>query len=260
LKGSNSRLLRKAIDESLTPEILDMSAVRPLTEEEQQELDQLLPVAAPKPTKTAKRKLKATQGGVKKVKDESGQAKPRRSRASAKDKKVLLLHAHAYSCYRNPRERRCRVGVADAMANATETPLDQLFALRHKFQKIFLGDAMRVDEFDKVDALMTELESFSMTLDLLKVCPCTLVSVLTCKDTKIGKVMKRISLMTVPNEPARLVERSKVLVERWHSLLPPSALVAPEPAAPVAPNVQSKETADAEKPSIQGTISYYSSH
>jgi hypothetical protein len=41
--------------------------------------------------------------------------------------------------------------------------------LRHRLQKIFLGDQVRFDDFPKVDGIMSAVESFEVTLDLLKV-------------------------------------------------------------------------------------------
>jgi TFIIS helical bundle-like domain len=40
------------------------------------------------------------------------------------------------------------------------------------------------------------------------------------KETKIGKVIKRISLMKIENEPANVVQRASVLLEKWRMLLP----------------------------------------
>ena len=109
---------------------------------------------------------------------------------------------------------------------ASRSASEQLLSLRHRMQKIFLGDALRTEEFDRVDEVMTKIEQFPMTFDLLK-------------DTKIGKVIKRISLMKMENEPANVVKRSTELLEAWRKLLPiPSVTAESEEQDNVAPKVE----------------------
>ncbi|KAI3657641.1 hypothetical protein MP638_001360 [Amoeboaphelidium occidentale] len=82
-----------------------------------------------------------------------------------------------------------------------------LLGLRHKLQRIFLGDTLKTEDFGKVNDLMEEVERFNVTFDLLR-------------DTKIGKVIKRLSSMVIENEPANVVERAAALLEKWRKLLP----------------------------------------
>jgi hypothetical protein len=47
---------------------------------------------------------------------------------------------------------------------------------------------------------------------------------LMIKDTKIGKVIKRLSSMVIENEPANVVERAAALLEKWRKLLPTTSV------------------------------------
>ena len=90
---------------------------------------------------------------------------------------------------------------------AGKTDQEHLLSLRHKLQRIFLSKPEpRAQDFPRVDGIMSEVEQFPLTVDLLR-------------NTKIGKVMKRLAVLKLENEPANVCTRSAQLIAKWKALL-----------------------------------------
>jgi enolase len=50
-----------------------------------------------------------------------------------------------------------------------QSKAETLLHLRHKLQRIFLGDSIKTEDFHKVEDLMKQVEEFQIDFDLLKV-------------------------------------------------------------------------------------------
>ena len=102
-------------------------------------------------------------------------------------------------------------------ADGGKSTHDRLLSLRHRLQRIFLGDTIRIEDFHKVDSLMSQIEQFPVTFDLLR-------------DTKIGKVVKRVAGLSIggasaasndngasggAGEPAGVCGRCAELLNKW---------------------------------------------
>ncbi|KAJ3380934.1 hypothetical protein HDU84_005494 [Entophlyctis sp. JEL0112] len=83
-----------------------------------------------------------------------------------------------------------------------KTPEEKLKRLRSKLQNFLLKDHTETDHFSRADRYLTEVEQFAVDVALLL-------------STKIGKVIRRISEMTIPDDKYNIVERSRVVVEKW---------------------------------------------
>lgn len=53
--------------------------------------------------------------------------------------------------------------------SSSKSESEILLGLRHKLQRIFLGDTLKTEDFGKVNDLMEEVERFNVTFDLLRV-------------------------------------------------------------------------------------------
>jgi hypothetical protein len=94
------------------------------------------------------------------------------------------------------------------MDETAPTDSQRLLSLRHKLQRIFLSAQPLVSEYEKVNHILTQVEQFPMTYTLLK-------------ETKIGKVVKRISAMELEQGgPSNVIERCGKLVGVWKGLIP----------------------------------------
>lgn len=105
-------------------------------------------------------------------------------------------------------EGRKETGAEDQQQQKKEkSDFERLLNLRHRLQRIFLTEAgPRTEDFPRVDALLRQVEEFPVTFDLLK-------------DTKIGKVIKRIANLQIENEPATICSRCDQLLVKWRELL-----------------------------------------
>ncbi|KAJ3352583.1 hypothetical protein HDU83_007890 [Entophlyctis luteolus] len=83
-----------------------------------------------------------------------------------------------------------------------KTPEEKLKRLRSKLQNFLLKDHSEPDHFSKADRYLMEVEQFAVDVALLL-------------STKIGKVMRRISEMAIADDKYNIVERSRVVVEKW---------------------------------------------
>ncbi|CAG8574086.1 4595_t:CDS:2 [Paraglomus brasilianum] len=88
------------------------------------------------------------------------------------------------------------------------TPTEKLVHLRHKLQKLTLKDPV-MDQV-KVDQLFGEVESFSITIPLLK-------------ESKMGKLMKKIAAKNIDPDPYKIKDRCTDLMKKWKCLLESSS-------------------------------------
>ncbi|CAI2171335.1 478_t:CDS:2 [Funneliformis geosporum] len=88
----------------------------------------------------------------------------------------------------------------------SRTPGDRLLHLRHKLQRMTLKDDVESLDMDKIDEVFTEVENFKITIPLLK-------------ESKIGKLMRKIAEKDFDPDPKRIIERSNELIRKWKCLL-----------------------------------------
>ncbi|CAG8509244.1 3512_t:CDS:2 [Paraglomus occultum] len=91
-----------------------------------------------------------------------------------------------------------------AQAPKASTPTEKLVHLRHKLQKLTLKDPV-MDQV-KVHQLFGEVESFSITIPLLK-------------ESKMGKLMKKIAALNIDPDPYKIKDRCTDLMKKWKCLL-----------------------------------------
>ncbi|KAG0264793.1 hypothetical protein BG011_006066 [Mortierella polycephala] len=89
-------------------------------------------------------------------------------------------------------------------------PNERLLKLRHKLQKLLLveglSDEVLVQNLERADPILAEVEAFEIDLQMLK-------------DTKIGRLMKKISVLQFSRDPHRIVERSVALIKQYKSMM-----------------------------------------
>ncbi|KAG0016863.1 hypothetical protein BGZ80_008850 [Entomortierella chlamydospora] len=89
-------------------------------------------------------------------------------------------------------------------------PNERLLKLRHKLQKLLLveglSDEVLVQNLERADPILAEVEAFEIDLQLLK-------------DTKIGRLMKKISALQFSQDPRRIVERSVKLIKQYKTMM-----------------------------------------
>ncbi|KAF9190556.1 hypothetical protein BGZ51_008494 [Haplosporangium sp. Z 767] len=89
-------------------------------------------------------------------------------------------------------------------------PNERLLKLRHKLQKLLLveglSDEVLVQNLERADPILAEVEAFEIDLQMLK-------------DTKIGRLMKKISVLQFSRDPHRIVERSVTLIKQYKSMM-----------------------------------------
>ncbi|KAJ3212005.1 hypothetical protein HDU67_004121 [Dinochytrium kinnereticum] len=110
----------------------------------------------------------------------------------------------------NPVESAGTNPTKESQENVVETleqRTDKLFKLRKKLQK-FLQDGFPTSIHDKADKYLSEVENFpSITVELLM-------------HTKIGKIIKKISLLEFADDVYNIKARSRDIMEKWRSSLP----------------------------------------
>ncbi|KAF9979062.1 hypothetical protein BGZ65_006749, partial [Modicella reniformis] len=131
-------------------------------------------------------------------------------------------------------------------------PNERLLKLRHKLQKLLLveglSDEVLVQNLERADPILAEVEAFEIDLQMLK-------------DTKIGRLMKKISALQFTQDPHQIVERSVKLIKQYKSMMEKaqenSEAVSPlEKTADVAAPTETKLTVVEQKPiGIEGTLS-----
>ncbi|KAG0317404.1 hypothetical protein BGZ99_006329 [Dissophora globulifera] len=89
-------------------------------------------------------------------------------------------------------------------------PSERLLKLRHKLQKLLLveglADDVLVQNLERSDPIMSEVEAFDIDLQMLK-------------DTKIGRLMKKISALQASQDPHKVVERSVKLIKQYKLMM-----------------------------------------
>ncbi|KAF9928741.1 hypothetical protein BGZ67_006784 [Mortierella alpina] len=89
-------------------------------------------------------------------------------------------------------------------------PNERLLKLRHKLQKLLLveglSDEALVQNLERADPILAEVEAFEIDLQMLK-------------DTKIGRLMKKISALQFSQDPHHIVERSIKLIKQYKIMM-----------------------------------------
>ncbi|KAG0042803.1 hypothetical protein BGZ83_012155 [Gryganskiella cystojenkinii] len=92
----------------------------------------------------------------------------------------------------------------------TGQPNERLLKLRHKLQKLLLAEGLSddvlVQNLGRADPVMSEVESFEIDLQLLR-------------DTKIGRLMKKISGMQFSRDQYHIVDRSNKLLQQYKTMM-----------------------------------------
>ncbi|KAI1307357.1 hypothetical protein EDD11_004504 [Mortierella claussenii] len=89
-------------------------------------------------------------------------------------------------------------------------PSERLLKLRHKLQKLLLveglSDEVMAQNLDRADPILTEVEAFDIDLQMLK-------------DTKIGRLMKKISALNFGRDEHKIVQRSVKLIKQYKGMM-----------------------------------------
>ncbi|KAF9561385.1 hypothetical protein EC968_005769 [Mortierella alpina] len=89
-------------------------------------------------------------------------------------------------------------------------PNERLLKLRHKLQKLLLveglSDEALVQNLERADPILAEVEAFEIDLQMLK-------------DTKIGRLMKKISVLEFSQDSHHIVERSINLIKQYKTMM-----------------------------------------
>ncbi|KAF9906088.1 hypothetical protein EC991_000955 [Linnemannia zychae] len=90
------------------------------------------------------------------------------------------------------------------------SPNERLLKLRHKLQKLLLveglSDEVLVQNLERADPILAEVEAFEIDLHMLK-------------ETKIGRLMKKISALQFSRDPHQIVDRSVKLIKQYKSMM-----------------------------------------
>ncbi|KAG0056624.1 hypothetical protein BGZ83_004149 [Gryganskiella cystojenkinii] len=109
-------------------------------------------------------------------------------------------------------------------------PNERLLKLRHKLQKLLLVEGLSeevlVQNLQRADPILAEVETFEIDLQMLK-------------DTKIGRLMKKIAALHFSQDPHRIVDRSARLIQTYKALME-KAQENGEGASPTERTVQSE--------------------
>ncbi|KAG0319368.1 hypothetical protein BGZ99_005139 [Dissophora globulifera] len=110
-------------------------------------------------------------------------------------------------------------------------PNERLLKLRHKLQKLLLveglSDEVLVQNLERADPILTEVEAFEIDLQMLK-------------DTKIGRLMKKISILQFSQDPHQIVDRSVKLIKQYKIMME-KAQENGGAGGPVSPSEQSAD-------------------
>ncbi|KAI3636593.1 hypothetical protein MIR68_005282 [Amoeboaphelidium protococcarum] len=216
--GKGHKQLALAIAEAMTPELLDFDySSAPVIEEEEEEeiLDQDQDDEDDSNVDGKQEVVKS-----KKTKRRQSEADATQTKSTTKRKRKIVDDDQDDTAIKqNKRNKRHTIANGSGKVQGERisvepivkrNPAERLLALRHRLQKIFLSpEGPLVNEFHRVDSLLTELESFDLTFDMLK-------------ESKIGKVLKRISTLQFTSqseEPHNVLARSNALMDKWKSML-----------------------------------------
>ncbi|KFH67546.1 hypothetical protein MVEG_06278 [Podila verticillata NRRL 6337] len=241
-KGSG---LRTALSEALDPSLIAMasaSAVNEYDEDEDDEEEEVF--AAKKPSKAKARtkskdasdseqpngkkrrpsaetaKSKPTKRSVHDDEEEEDSPKPKkrasiigRSRLESDTKSVddeNMTEGHGRT--KSTEEEGGESGDPNRTKKKIRSgqPNERLLKLRHKLQKLLLveglSDEVLVQNLERSDPIMTEVEAFDINLQMLK-------------DTKIGRLMKKISVLQYSQDRFQIVERSVKLIKQYKAMM-----------------------------------------
>ncbi|KAG0276716.1 hypothetical protein BGZ96_003171, partial [Linnemannia gamsii] len=135
------------------------------------------------------------------------------------------------------------------------SPNERLLKLRHKLQKLLLVDGLSdevlVQNLERADPILAEVEAFEIDLHMLK-------------ETKIGRLMKKISALQFSRDPHQIVDRSVKLIKQYKSMMEkaqengeaasPAEKTVETPVATVTP--VDKAAIAAQKPvGVEGVVS-----
>ncbi|ORX88046.1 hypothetical protein K493DRAFT_411114 [Basidiobolus meristosporus CBS 931.73] len=123
---------------------------------------------------------------------------PKRRRTSRKDKST------EESTEPKVQEQEPSTPQSAKQKSKPRSPSQKLMHLRHKLQKLTMKDV--IGDMSVIDSLLKEVESFDMNLSLLR-------------ETKIGKLMKRVSQLELDEDPFDVKDRAYMLTKKWRSLL-----------------------------------------
>jgi hypothetical protein len=149
--------------------------------------------------KEAKRKAKKE---AEKLKKEEEELKESSSKTSRKRKSESIP----------PVKKKEKTSVAKIINNQTllteekKTSLESLLRLRVKLQKFINSTSKSEHDFVKVDAYMKEAEEFPVDYELFR-------------ESKIGKVLKFVSKLELPQDSFDIVNRAHILINKWRSIL-----------------------------------------
>ncbi|KAG0344617.1 hypothetical protein BG004_004304 [Podila humilis] len=242
--------LRTAISEALDPSLIVTAAAPGIVDEDEEDEDEELQVPVKKSNTKAKQARSKSKAEV--SDSETPAVKKRRSSASegAKSKPAKrsaqvdegdeddspMPKKRASIIGRSREDSDTRSGDDDMMAagnhgrtKSTEEevgesgdpnrgkkkirsgqPNERLLKLRHKLQKLLLveglPDEVMVQNLERSDSIMTEVEAFDIDLQMLK-------------DTKIGRLMKKISVLQYSPDRFHIVERSLKLMKQYKAMM-----------------------------------------
>ncbi|KAF9194691.1 hypothetical protein BGZ49_003132 [Haplosporangium sp. Z 27] len=207
--------------------------------------------------KPSKRSVPADEGDDE---EESPKAKKRASIASRShlesDKKSVDDDISGTEVS-NGRTRKSEEDAGDSDLRAKKKqrsgqPNERLLKLRHRLQKLLLAegltDEVLVQNLERADPILAEVEAFEIDLQLLK-------------DTKIGRLMKKISALQFSQDPRRIVERSVALIKQYKTMMEKAqengeAVSPSERAIEVATPVETKSEISDQKPiGVDGVVS-----
>ncbi|KAG0378741.1 MAG: hypothetical protein J3R72DRAFT_451184 [Linnemannia gamsii] len=137
----------------------------------------------------------------------------------------------------------------------SSSPNERLLKLRHKLQKLLLveglSDEILVQNLERADPILAEVEAFEIDLHMLK-------------ETKIGRLMKKISALQFSRDPHQIVDRSVKLIKQYKSMME-KAMENGEAASPAEKAVETpvatvtpvdKAAIAAQKPvGVEGVVS-----
>ncbi|KAG0365444.1 hypothetical protein BGZ54_006521 [Gamsiella multidivaricata] len=142
-------------------------------------------------------------------------------------------------------------------------PNERLLKLRHKLQKLLLveglSDEVLVQNLERADPILSEVEAFEIDLQMLKVRG--ELCAVECLDTKIGRLMKKISALQFSQDPHQIVDRSVKLIKQYKSMMEKAqengeAVSPAEKVADVPTPIETKPATTEQKPvGAEGVIS-----
>lgn len=230
--------LRTALAEALDP-----SLIANVPEDHEDEDDSEEPAPKKKTSKAKTKKVETTKGTRDHSESGSPVEKKRRSSASEDPKRKALKRVPDDDDEEEPPKTKKRLvsrgrsetkkdeDIAHDASNGTKRsdedadsgdharakkkirsgqPNERLLKLRHKLQKLLLveglSDDVLVQNLERADPILAEVEAFEIDLQMLK-------------DTKIGRLMKKISCLQFSQDQHHIVDRSLKLIKSYKSLM-----------------------------------------